>query len=68
MTDQSKPKIEKIENLDQQEVEELTPGEAEAAQGGTAHGAHIPEVILEPPPISPPRDPPPPPPPPPPPK
>ena len=42
MTDRSKPKI---QNLEGQEAEELTPEEAEAARG--SRGAHIPEVTIE---------------------
>jgi hypothetical protein len=55
MTDESKPKI---ANLEEQEAEELTPEESEAAQGGrkhrrpkffdaASHGAHYKTVVLE---------------------
>jgi hypothetical protein len=46
MTDEQKPKI---ENLARQEPEELTPGEAEVAQGGRGEcqGIHYKTVVIE---------------------
>ena len=43
MTNEQRPKI---ENLDSKEAEELTPEEAEAAQGGGADGSHSPEARI----------------------